>query len=210
MQPTVLGTFTPLVADAIYFADTAWDGAGPFVPTTATVSDGLAHQVTLTVATSNYSAINFTLTGKDADGNVITETLAGPNNNTVTSVLYYAELNEVTVSATLSANEVSAGIGAASISQTVPLDARSVAAALIGVNISGTINYTVSETVDDVFVVSPAQNCNWTGISALASKTGDLVASASVGARGLQLKVNSLTATATVKVSISQASSALG
>lgn len=214
MQPTVLGTYTPLVASTTYFANDAWEGAGPFVPTTTTVSDGLAHQVTLTVATSDYSAINFTLTGLDANGDSITEVLAGPNNNTVTSVNYFSALTQVTVSAPINdgepVNKVSAGIASASFSPVVPLDARSVSAALIGVNISGTINYTISETADDVFVANPSTSCLWVPISALASKTGDLLGSSSVGARGVQLKVNSLTSTATIKVSISQASSTLG
>ena len=210
MQPIVLGPYTPLGASATYFASAAWDGVGPFYPTTTTISDGLAHQVTLTVATSNYSSISFTLTGVDADGNTISETLAGPNNNTVTSVLYYAQLTKVSVSAELTLNKVSAGIGATSLMQTVPLDARSVAAALIAAEITGTINYTVSQTSDDVFVAKPSTSCTWFAISDLSAKNANVLASSNVGARGLQVKVNSLTSTPTIKVSISQASSALG
>lgn len=214
MQPIVLGPYTIEDADTTYYANAAWDGAGPFYPATTTTPDGLAHQVTLTVATDDYSGVDFTLIGLDASGNQITETLAGPNNNTVTSTKFFKELTEVTVSASFGGgegeNSVSAGFANPALMQVVPLDARSVAAASIGVDISGTINYTVKQTLNDVFVSNPEQSASWFNISDLASKTADVLASAAVGSRGIQVYVNSATNPATIKISISQASSALG
>jgi hypothetical protein len=214
MQPIVLGPYTVEDADSTFYANAAWDGAGPFYPSTTTTPDGLAHQVTLTVATDDYSSVDFTLIGLDANGNSITETLAGPNNNTVTSTKYFSQLTEVTVSASFGGgpgeNSVSAGFANPALMKVVPLDARSVAPALIGVDISGTIDYTVKQTPNDVFVVNPEQNCSWFSIAALATKTSDLIEPASVGARGIQLLINSATNPATIKLSISQASSALG
>ena len=209
MQPIVLGPYSPADAEEKAFADTSWSGAGPFFPETTTTPDGLAHQVTLTVATDDYSGIDFTLVGIDADGNLISEVLSGPNDDTVTSTLFYSQLTEVLVSASLDMNAISAGIANASLLKTIPLDARSVAPALITATTGGTISYQVSQTADDVFNAPAALECNWFGLKNTASNDSQLFTS-TVGARGIQVSILSSTSPATIVISLSQASSALG
>ncbi len=211
MRPITLGPITPAVALTTAFnAQTFNSTGGATAPTTTDTSDGLAHLVTLTSPVQNTLAgITFTIVGTNNDGHAQTESLIGPASNaTVTTTKAFKTISTIQPSATMGALVLSVGISSISTSQTIALDAYSVAAAGMTVSVTGTINYTVYETFVNVFSQSATDAS--TTISALAAKATTLSANSSVSATGVYLVVNSLTASATYTVYLNQGTSALG
>ena len=212
MRPIKLGPNSPITALTTAFNAQTFNSTGSAkAPTTTATTDGLAHTVTLTAPSqATLAGVTFTIVGTDANGHDQTETgLVGPASGaTVTSTKYFKTVTSIQPSATMGVLVVSVGISALSLSQTIPLDSRSVASAGMIVAVTGTINYTVNETFADVFdnnVIPP-----FIAITALTSKSANTLGSATVSATGVQLLVNSVTNSATYTIYLNQASSALG
>jgi len=184
-------------------------GAGPWTIADAEFvandsGDSLAHQLNLTSA-ANLSAITMTLVGTDADGKALTEAIAGPNATTVETSGYFLTLTSVTAGATLGANTLDIGWVDEVQTKTFPINWRGAEAASYAVDVSGTIDYTVQETFEDIQnVTSPAQNASWHNVTALAAKTADLASVGTVNASGVRLIVNSYTDTAEIQMQVSQ------
>jgi len=183
-------------------------GAGPwtiadaeFVATNS--GDDLAHVLNLT-STANLSGITITLVGTDADGNTLTESRVGPNNNTVQTTAYFLTLTSVTAGATLGANTMDIGWVDEVMTKTHPLNWRGAEAATYAANVTGTMNYSVQESFDDIQnVTNPAQRV-WHSLSALASKTADLASVGTVNATAVRLITTSYTDTAEVQLQVVQ------
>ena len=212
MRPIKLGPISPITALTTAFNAQTFNSTGSAVaPITTATTDGLAHTVTLTSPVqSTLAGVTFTIVGTDADNHDQTETgLVGPaSNSTVTSTKYFKTIATIKPSATMGALVVSVGISAVSLSQTIPLDSRSVASAGMTVAVTGTINYTVNETFGDVFDITG--NPPFTAITALTAKTANTSGITTVSATGVQLVTNSVTNSATYTIYLNQASSALG
>lgn len=74
--------------------------------------DGIERSVTLTGTGANLSAVTFTVSGVDLYGNVVATGIAGPTGTTtVATTSFFSTINAIGVSATLSANVVTAGTG---------------------------------------------------------------------------------------------------
>lgn len=212
MRPIKLGPLAPITALTTAFNAQTFTSTGAAVaPTTTATTDSLAHLVTLTSPVqATLAGVTFTLVGTDADGNAQTETgLVGPASaSTVTSAKHFKTLTSVQPSATMGGLVVSIGIAAESISQCLPLEWRSIAAAAMTVDISGTINFTVEETYANPW--SAAQELlPWVAITAFSSKTVDTSGGATVAAQAVRLKVNTVTDGATFTWYISQAGGSL-
>lgn len=184
-------------------------GAGPWTMTTTSVTDGLAHKVSVrNDSVTNHAAKTMTLTGTDADGKAQTETINAPGTSaTVQSLLFYKTLTTVTVSATIGADTFDIGWVDEVATPTIPIDWRAQIAATLNVNVTGTINYTVQQTFDDVFAsdtYKAQQSAQWIDITALASKTADLTSSANVGARAVRLITTSYSSTAELYLNVIQ------
>lgn len=203
--------YAPITADADLFNAAVTSTGAAIVPTTTATTDGLAHIVTLTSAGGvDLSTLSFALVGTDADGKTQTDTIAaGPNGTTVSSAKYFKTLTSVTPSATMATKEMTIGIGAASLTPTVALERRSIAAAALTVETSGTINYTAQETIGDVFAYQPSI-LPWSAITALTTKTATTDGASRVGAAGVRLLTNSVTNGAALILWISQASQQTG
>lgn len=199
-------SYTPADDDTDGYANDVNTTAGlPFTLAATTVGDSLAHKVIITPSGSVTG--NYALTGTDADGKAQTETLATNTTNAVTSTKYFKTLTQVLAPAGIGANTVDIGWTDVGLSQTLPIEWRSVAAAALYVDVSGTINFTVNDTIENIWnYAAPSQDADFANISALASKTADTAGSARVGAVAIQLLINSLTAGATIQLQISQAS----
>jgi len=121
----------------------------------STVFGGYNVPVTLT-STGNLSGVTFTITGFQSEPYnpfiPVTETIAGPNNNTVTSVNFYNRILSISASAAVG-TAVSAGTGAtAAYSRWLPVDGPGANSnAAVAAFVSGTINYTVQHTFDNIF-----------------------------------------------------------
>lgn len=102
----------------------------------------------LITSTGNESANTFTITGTNWSGQIISEQLAGPNATTAYSVLDYATVTSIKISN----NAVSAltiGTNGVAGSSWVRLDEWALPTVSIQANVSGTVNYTIQQTLDD-------------------------------------------------------------
>lgn len=204
MRPNQV-TYTPADDDANGFGDDLQDSAaGVFTLTATSADDGLAHLVTiLGNDATNHSGKTFTLVGTDANGDAQTEDIAGPNGiATVTSTKYFLTLTGLSVDSTTGTDSFDIGWTDDIVSPDYPIDWRSPYAANVYVDISGTINFTIQQTFDNVLA---GDTPSWVAITALASKTADTYGNPSIGATAWRLLINSLTTGATVKISASQA-----
>lgn len=204
MRPNTV-TYTPADDDANGFGDDLQDSAaGVFTLTANNAADSLAHFVTiLGNAGTNHSGKTFTLTGTDANGVAQTENMAGPNGvATVTSTKYFLTLTALVVDSTTGTDSFDIGWTDDIVGPTYPLDWKSPYAANIYVDISGTIDFDIQQTFDNVLAGDAP---SWVAISALDSKTADTYGNPAIGATAIRLLLNSLTSGATIKISTSQA-----
>ena len=124
--------------------------AGPLTLTADPVVLDTQRQLLFTFA-ADETGREFVVTGTDDEGHVISETVAGTATTAVT-VLDYKTVTEVTIDAA-SAGAIEVGTNGVGATPPVPLDQYvpdfSVMIACIA---TGTVNYTVQYTFDDVFV----------------------------------------------------------
>ena len=115
---------------------------------------GFARVVTLT-STGNISGVNFTITGTDIRGAALTETIAGPNNNTVSTTGNFYSVTSISANGAVGTN-TSAGIGNTGVSQWVQVDYQLTPANIgLGVNVTGTINWTIRQTTANAQTSEP-------------------------------------------------------
>ena len=195
MRPKLI-SYTPAALDADGFKN---DATGATTTLTATsAADSLAHKVTIASA-ANLAAITFTLTGTDPDGKAQTEAVTGPNNSTVTSTKYFLTLTAVTFSATLGANTADIGWAAAAVSKTYPIDRYAANAFSLDVQVTGTINMTIQETLANVQSES-GYLTSFSAVSALTGITGNTKSQLMAKCSAFRLLVNAVTAGATVSI----------
>lgn len=194
--------FSPLTANPTAFNASGWTSTGAALPvTTPTTVDLLGHKVTLVAPVqATLAGITFTIVGTDMDGNPKTETgLVGPASGaTVTSVGYFETITSIQPSATMGALVVSVGTDQVGVSQTLPLEWRSIAAATHDVDITGTISYSIQESFENIYNQRP-ELCDWdNSITALTTKTATVVSPGTVGAAGARFVSITVTNGATV------------
>jgi hypothetical protein len=145
-------TYTPTAVDTDGIVDGATGATSPLslngVAGGASANDGLAHQLGV-YSSANIATIIFTITGTDADGVALTETVTGVNNSTVETTGYFLTVTSIAISATLGANTVDIGWVDEFITPTVRLNTY-VDRATCRVKVTGTIDYTVQETLSDI------------------------------------------------------------
>lgn len=108
--------------------------------------------------------ISFTISGTDVNGSPISEVVVGVNNAVATSVLSYATVTGVLTSGAV-ASTVEVGSSAVADSQWIRFDDYAANAQVaIQATVSGTVNYTIQQTMDDpnsaTFPVTP-QSVTW-------------------------------------------------
>lgn len=201
MRPIKLGPFSPITALTTAFNAQTFNSTGEAKsPATTATTDGLAHQVTLTSpAQATLAGVTFTIVGTNADGAPKTETgLVGPASaSTVTSVGFFKTVTSIQPSATMSALVVSVGVAAPSLSPAIPLEWRSIVGAMHQLEVTGTVNYTLQETLDDMFSAN-SDTLSWgTLTAAFTAKTASVTGQGLLGATGARLLMNSVTNGAT-------------
>lgn len=143
-------TYTPANASTTGFVNL---GSGASLTLAATsAGDSLAHLVSITTVTDQ-SGKTFLITGTDENGIAQTETVTGPNSTIVYSSSYFLTISSIGPSATLGASTVSCGWKAAFVTPTYRFDnyARGVSCRVV---VSGTITYTVQDTLSDIRVAA--------------------------------------------------------
>lgn len=105
----------------------------------------------------------FTIVGTSASGNTQTEVLLGPDTATVYTNLDFKTVTSVTVSATVTGN-VEVGTNGVASSSWVMFDPYSFPQVSLQCDVTGTVNYTVQQTLDDPnSTTNPTQayDCVW-------------------------------------------------
>lgn len=194
--------------DLVAASQTLATGGGSL--TLSTTSLDYARQLGIACA-GNETGNTFAVVGTDADGYAQSENVAGVSATTAETSKYYKTISSITGSSATATGGVSVGTVDELITQTIPLDWRSDIAAAINVDVTGTINFTVQQTFDDVqrpgqSPQSALQNAQWVDITALAAKTADTTSTASVGATAVRLVVNSYTNGAEIQMNVNQSS----
>jgi len=178
-----------------------------FTLTANNSGDSLAHRVSIrNDAVTDHSGKTVTLVGTDPDGIALTEVVTGPAGSaTVESSGYFLTLTSATPSATIGADTFDIGWVDEVSTKTLPLNYRNTEAAMYSVDVTGTINYTVQETLNQIHILTaPSQSSSWHAVTALASKTADLMESGQVNATAMRLVVNSYTDTAEIQLTVMQ------
>jgi hypothetical protein len=124
-------------------------GAGNLTLNGALVTAGVANignaqRITLTTADATHTA---TITGTDAAGSPISETVA-LNGTAVTTVLSYKTVTQISVNAALT-GAITAGTSGVGTSAWVRFDEWASAQVAIQCDTSGTVSYTIQQTLDD-------------------------------------------------------------
>lgn len=108
----------------------------------------MARKVGITSA-GNDSGITFTITGTDWNGTAISEVLAGANATVATSVLDYKTVTSIRASAAV-ATTLTVGTTAVAASPWIRFDDyAAMAQVALQCTVSGTVSYTVQQTMDD-------------------------------------------------------------
>lgn len=196
-------TFTPADASLTGFASNVTGAA--FTLTANTSGDSLAHKVSIrNDSVTNHSGKTVTLVGTDQDGRTQTEVVTGPGTSaTVESTKYFLTLTSATPSATIGADTFDIGWVDEFASETIPLDWRGGNAAL-DINVSGTINYDLEQTFDDIQFKTTAFNWTIDDATTQSNQTADQTVLYRAHPKGIRLKINSYSSGASVILSYTQ------
>lgn len=202
------------VDDDGVFQNQTLGGAGSFTLNGAGVTSGewvtpdlFAKQIGF-ASTGNISGVNFTVSGyQDKNKTIaISETLAGPNNNTVETSNYFYSIQSITANGAVGTNTKAGPVDEA-ISQIIPIKRTNSdkAERQVGLTfiVTGTINYTVQQTNDDV--QSPTDRTfNWLDsddsavVGATASKNSNYISIP----KAMRVKINSYSSGAALLIQI--------
>jgi hypothetical protein len=173
---------------------------------TFTSADGFAHQINITDAgAADQSTATYTVSGTDADGLVITESLAGPTSGaTVETSNYFLTVTGVAIASAVGGSTVDIGTVDEVSTQTIPLNYRNYEGATHSVKVTGTIDYTVQETLDQIHTLATPSSADWFAISALSAKTADVLAPGNVHVSACRLIVNSYSSGAELQYTVMQ------
>lgn len=196
-------TFTPATASTTGFAASVTGAT--FTLTATTSGDGLAHKVTvLNNTATNHSAKNLTFIGTSQDGGAQTETISAPGASaTVTTTLTYLTLTSVTISSTIGADTFSIGFANVFSSPTFPVNWRGGNASL-NTNVTGTINYDLQQTFDDIQVTTPPFVWSVDNPATQAGVTAGATFLYQAHPKALRIYVNSYSAGAILRFSYAQ------
>lgn len=162
---TVTGSNTSRVATRTLFMKvTAISASGAAAGNVSAGVNGIlatldtARRVLLT-SSGNDSAKTFTVYGTDWNGTPISEVVTGANATTTFSTLDFATITAVWPSAS-TAGTIKVGTNGVASSRPIFLDRYALAPTSLQVDVSGTANYTVQQTLDDANSVGYV-NVNW-------------------------------------------------
>ena len=202
------------VDDDGVFQNQTLGGAGSFTLNGAGVSSGewvtpdlFAKQIGF-ASTGNISGVNFTVSGyQDKNKTIpISETIAGPNNNTVETTNYFYSIQSISASGAVGTNTKAGAVDKA-ISRIIPVkrsysdrSERQIGLTFI---VTGTIDYTVQQTNDDVQSLTN-RNFNWLDhddsdlVNAAISKNGNYIAVP----QAMRVKINSYSSGAALLIQV--------
>lgn len=182
---------------------TASAAVGTSVTAFGTALSANATQVSLTSASDN-SAVTFSVYGFNANGQPLTETLLGPGAGlTVNTVNYFSAVTQVLAGAAITA--VSVGNTASAATPWIVVDYLQTNFNVgISAEITGTVNYSVEVTNDDVFggtpYVTPTPVPFFVPVMALVGANISAIASLTTPCRAVRTITNSGTGSVAMHV----------
>jgi hypothetical protein len=180
MRPIVVtvGPLAAASANAICLSQTPT--AGALTINGASASGGVATldqpRRVLITASGNESAKTFVITGTNLTNQVISESITGPNATTAQSVLDYKTVTSITISANAAA-ALTVGTSSVASSAWVRFDDWAPSDISIQCSVSGTVNYTVQQTLDDPN--SPTSPVSLASVTWINSPDNNLIAATS-------------------------------
>jgi hypothetical protein len=151
MRPITVTAGPLAAADADGIAQ-AQQPAATFTLNGALVANGVAQlgapRRVLITTTANETGVTFTVTGTNRAGDVLSEAVTGVNNTSTYTDLDFFTVTSVTNSAALAGN-VTIGTNGIGGSPWVRFDEYAPHGVAIQCTVSGTVNYTVQQTLDD-------------------------------------------------------------
>lgn len=180
----------------------------------AAIDSAVGGRIVGITSAGNDSGITFTITGIDQNGLSISEVVTGSSGapGTAVSTKFYKSISKIAVSGA-AAGAVTVGTvntTLSTISQMIPLDFYHRIATQVMIEVTGTINFSVSETFDPILANGPSGAILVTP-TALSSKTSNINSLLDVGATGVVVQINSYSTGATLTARIiSAANSDLG
>jgi hypothetical protein len=151
MRPITVTAGPLAAADADGIAQ-AQNPASTFTLNGALVSGGVARlgasRRVLITTTADETGVTFTVTGTNRAGDVLSEDVTGVNNTSTYTALDFFTVTSVTNSTTLTGN-VTIGTNGIGGSPWVMLDPWALPNVSIQLNVTGTVNYTLQQTLDD-------------------------------------------------------------
>jgi hypothetical protein len=149
----------------------------------------------LLTTNGNETAKTFTVIGTNWAGDTITEVIAGVTSSTAASVLDYKTVISIYVSAATAA-AITFGTTTTAGSAWVRFDDWAAAQATIQCVVTGTINYTVQQTMDDPNdpsspIAPNAVTWNSVGDTTLVAATANITGAATIVPRFMRILLNS-------------------
>ena len=148
----ISATVGPLAAASSTAIINGASGTTTNTPLTLTASPytlDFPRQIAINSAAVDFSGISFLVSGTDWNGTPVTEKLTGPTGGaTVTSLYSYTTITSVVPSGTVSGT-LNVGTSAIATSRPIFLDEWAFGPTAIQVNVSGTANATVRQSLDD-------------------------------------------------------------
>jgi hypothetical protein len=150
-----LGPLAAASANAICLSQTPLAGGALLIngalATGGVATLDVARRVLITSA-ANDSARTFVVTGTDYFGNVISETVTPGPNPSVFTTLDFKTVTSITVDAA-TAGAITVGTNGVASSQPIPLDIHGRPDVSLQVAVTGTVNYTLSQSLDNPWTV---------------------------------------------------------
>ena len=203
MQTQII--YTPAAESLTGFASSV---AGASWTLTATSSgDSLAHQISVrNDSVTDHSGKTIALVGTDENGKAQTETIAAPGTSaTVESTKYWLTLTSATPSSTIGADTFDIGWVDEFVTPTLAINHKGGNAAL-NVLVSGTINYDIEQTFDDIQTKTTAFSWSVNDAATQSGVTATKTILYYAHPKGIRLKANSYSTSATLTLSYTQVS----
>lgn len=205
MRPITI-LLAPSAANAANIVASASIGAaGPLILTTlAGTGFGTLGRILIVTSTQTETSGTFLITGTNANGVVISETVSGVTATPVATVNYYNTVTSITTNQA-SVGNVEVGTRNTTLvgeSQWAPLNFYERTPPTIIIIVTGTVNYTVLETYDDLLGLGTKSVNTFPAPAAITAQTASASAQLTTSATGCVLVINTYSTGATLTMRI--------
>lgn len=159
----------------------------------------------LLTSSGNDSAKTYTVVGTDWNGNQISESIAGANATTTYTLYDFSTVTQVRISAA-SAGTIKVGTNGIASSRPIELDRYANAPTSLQIGVTGTVNYSVSQTLDDIASGVAYTAATWVAHPDTSVVSATATAQANYAYVPMFTRITLNSGTGSVKFSVAQAS----